>query len=312
MAASSVSRPYLSNSSSSRRAAEAAGGHLRFHVAQRGLRKADVVLDDAVERVVELAFLVDLELVELQPFQPRIGDRRASAETGRGAADVDPVRAHHQEHQQLALVEVGHVDDDVVEMLARHRLMVGDDDVAGLEAVLAVALQPVDHEHAEVRDEVRHAADVLRDQFAPGAEQRRAVVAHLVDHHVVGGALQVGRHLVGDGRQRVADHFQRDGVEVGGHERRPWSRFLLLPRAPLCSLPRLRGRVGEGAAVEFGICGWPPPCPSPVNGGGDGQISVACIANVIARLRSSRSVRRMERPSCGHSRTAPWSCRAPG
>ena len=45
-----VSRPYLSNSSSSRRAAEAAGRHLRFHVAERGFRKADVVLDDAVER----------------------------------------------------------------------------------------------------------------------------------------------------------------------------------------------------------------------------------------------------------------------
>ena len=39
------------------------------------------------------------------------------------------------------------------------------------------------------------------------------IVAHLVDHHVVGGALQVGRHLVGDGGQRVADHLERDGVE---------------------------------------------------------------------------------------------------
>ena len=69
------------------------------------------------------------------PSSHGIGDGRAGAEAGRGAADVDPVRAHHQEHQQLALVEIGHVDDDVVEVLAGHRLVVGDDDVARLEAV---------------------------------------------------------------------------------------------------------------------------------------------------------------------------------
>src|SRR6185436_18870149 len=61
---------------------------------------------------------------------------------------------------------------------------------------------------------MRHAADVLRDQLALGVEQCGAIVAHLVDHHVVGGALQVGRHLVGDGRQGVADHLERDGVEL--------------------------------------------------------------------------------------------------
>ena len=60
-----------------------------------------------------------------------------------------------------------------------------------------------------------------RDQFAVGVDQRGAVVAHLVDHHVVGGALQVGRHLVGDGGQRVADHFERDRVERMGRHHAP-------------------------------------------------------------------------------------------
>src|SRR5215470_7952963 len=36
------------------------GGHLRFHVAERGLGKTDVVLEHAVERLVKLALLVDL------------------------------------------------------------------------------------------------------------------------------------------------------------------------------------------------------------------------------------------------------------
>ena len=84
----------------------------------------------------------------------------------------------------------------------------------GLKPSRAVALHAVGDDHAEIGDEMRHAADVLRNQLALGVEQRGAVVAHLVDHHVVGGALQVGRHLVGDGRQRVADHFERDGVEL--------------------------------------------------------------------------------------------------
>ena len=34
---------------------EAAGRHLRFHVAERGFREADIVLDDAIERLVEHA-----------------------------------------------------------------------------------------------------------------------------------------------------------------------------------------------------------------------------------------------------------------
>ena len=115
---------------------------------------------------------------------------------------------------KLALEEIRRVDDDVVEMLAGHRLVIGDDDVAGLEPVLAVARHAVGDDDAEIGDEMRHAADILRHERAVGRDQRGAEVAHLVDHHVVGGALQIGRHLVGDGRQRVADHLERDGVEL--------------------------------------------------------------------------------------------------
>ena len=145
---------------------ETAGRHLRFHVAERGLRKTDVVLDDPVERLVELALLVDLELVELKPFEPGVCDRRACAEPGALPADVDPVRPHHTEHQKLALVEIGRVDDNVVEVLAGDRLVVGDDYVARLETAAAVALHAIDHQDAQIRNEVRDAADILRDQLA--------------------------------------------------------------------------------------------------------------------------------------------------
>ena len=192
---------------------EAAGRHLRFHVAERGFRKADVVLDDAIERLVEHALAINLELIELQALEPRIGDLGSGAEAGRGAADVDPMRAHHGEHQKLAIVEVRHVDDDVVEVLPRHRLVIGDDDVARLESLRAVALHAVGDDDAEIGHEVGDAADILRDELALGIDQRGAEIAHLVDHHVVGGALQIGRHFVGDRRQRVADHFQSDRIK---------------------------------------------------------------------------------------------------
>jgi hypothetical protein len=135
------------------------------------------------------------------------------------AADVDPMRSHHGEHQQLAVMKVGRVDDDVVEVLPRDRLVIGDDDVAGRKALPAVAPHAVGNDDAEVGDEMRNPADVLADQLAGGVDQRGAEVAHLVDHHVVGGALQVDRHLVGDRGQRIADDFERDGIERDGHLR---------------------------------------------------------------------------------------------
>ncbi len=65
---------------------------------------------------------------------------------------------------------------------------------------------------AEVGDKMRNAADVLRDQSAFRIRQRGAKVAHLVDHHIIRGALQIGRHFVGDGRQRVANDFECDRI----------------------------------------------------------------------------------------------------
>jgi hypothetical protein len=98
-------------------------------------------------------------------------------------------------------------------MLTSNRLVIGDDDIARRKAVRAVALHAVGDDDAEVGDEMRDASHILRDQFALRVHQGRAEVAHLVDHHVVGRALQIDRHLVRDGGQRIADDFQSDGIE---------------------------------------------------------------------------------------------------
>ncbi len=194
-----------------------AGGDLRTHVAHRGIRKADVVANDLEQNLDRLAGVVDLQLVELQPFHPWIDHLGAAAETRTDAADIDPMRAYHREHEQLAPKKIGHVDDDVVEMLARDRLVVGDDDVVGLEARGAVPLHAVDDERAEIGHEMRYPADILRHQAGIGEEHRGAEVAHLVDHHVIRGPMQIRRHFGGDGRKRAANHFERHGIELVRH-----------------------------------------------------------------------------------------------
>jgi len=193
--------------------AESAGRQLRTHVAHRVVRKADVVADERKHFLIDDTGFVDLQLIELQPFAPRVVCAITGAEARREAADIDPVRANHRERHELGFVEDRRVHHDVVQVLARGGLVVVQQHVAGAEARSAIPRDRVLHHYAQVRNKVRHAADVLRDQRAVRVEQRRAVVAHLVDHHVVRRALQIHAHLVGDGRQRVADDFERNGVQ---------------------------------------------------------------------------------------------------
>ena len=100
--------------------AELATGDLGAQVAERGLGKAQIVVDDLPQRVVALAGVVDLERAELQPLLVDLGglDR---AEADPHAADVDPMGAAGGEGHDLAVVEAGRVDHDVVEVLPAHR-----------------------------------------------------------------------------------------------------------------------------------------------------------------------------------------------
>src|SRR5258708_6627590 len=142
---------------------------------------------------------------------------RPCAEAGARPADVDPVRPHHGEREQLALEEVREVDHDVVKVLPRHRLVVGDDDVARLETLPAVALHSVGDDDAQVRDEMGNAPDVLADQLPVDIDECGTEVPHLVDHHVLRSALHVPRHLVGDRGYRVADDFRRPRIQFRPH-----------------------------------------------------------------------------------------------
>ena len=137
-------------------------------------------------------------------------DYAISVVKGRALPEVADGQKPVQRRILFAMNEMGLRADAKPVKSAR---VVGDDDVAGLEALRAIALHAVDHDDAEVGDEMRHAADVLADQPSVGVEQCAAIILHLVDHHVVGGALQIDRHIGSDGRQRVAQDLECDRID---------------------------------------------------------------------------------------------------
>src|ERR1700733_13989920 len=116
---------------------------------------------------IQLTCLVELDLIELQTFHPRIHGVGPS-ETCADAADIHPVGARCGESEQLAAFETRRVYQYVVQMLPANAPMIGDDHIAGMETIFAVTFHSIANHDAQVRYEMRHAADVLRQQAAPG------------------------------------------------------------------------------------------------------------------------------------------------
>src|ERR1700675_1387122 len=129
-------------------------------------------------------------------------------------------------------------------MLPRHRLMIRNDDVAGLKSAFSVAIHAIYDDRAQVSNEMRNAAHILRNECPIRSDERRAEVAHLVDHHVVRGAVEVRCHLIGDGRQRVSNDLQRDGIELLRHD----SLLNEMTSSPV--LATVRSSPGKSTVVE--------------------------------------------------------------
>ena len=163
--------------------------------------------------VVAFTRLIDLDRSELQPFlEDLVGG--VGPETHPRATDIDPVRPVRREGHQLAVMKTRGIDHDVVQMLTADLGMVHDHRITRLEAVETVALDPVEHRSPQIGQEDGQPALVLADHPPFGVDQPAAIIAHLVDHHVVGGLAQRRRHVFRIGDQRVAHHFKRHGVNV--------------------------------------------------------------------------------------------------
>ena len=79
------------------------------------------------------------------------------------------------------------------------------------------------HGVAHAADEHRQ-AEADRNRVALRIEHPDGEVERLVDDHVVGGAHQVGLHLLGDGDEAVAHDFGGDRVGAMAARRRRFDR----------------------------------------------------------------------------------------
>ena len=109
-------------------AADVVAGGKRVDVAHRVDRQPRVGADHRHQRLVDLALLQHLEERDVEPLHEHVGAVRAEAD----AADVHQVRGAGEQADQLALVEAGRGDDEVVEVAGAHPGVVGDVGVARL------------------------------------------------------------------------------------------------------------------------------------------------------------------------------------
>ena len=155
-----------------------------------------------------LASFEDLHERHLQPFGKNI-----PCDGAEHAADVLPMAHRRREGDQLAVVEDRQGEDHVIQVAAHHLWIIGEQDVARLDIFFA----PV----AKLRlDRIREAADEHRqaksdgNRVAVGVEKPDGKILGLIDDHVVGGAHEIGLHLIRDRHHRAADHLRRESVDA--------------------------------------------------------------------------------------------------
>ena len=218
---------------------DATGGHLRLQIPAHAGRDAHVAQDHLIERFVEHTPVVQLHHREDQPFLKNFGGVGHLAE-GHFAAQVDPMGAHGAERGQLALVEDRADRHHVVEVGAAAVVgIVGDDQIAGVQAVHAEFAQRRLHRQIE-RAEEHGQPGSLADQLGITGKDAGAKVEHFVDNRAHRRALDHLLHLVGDGDQIVTDHLNGDLVNRVAHGV-PFLGFEIEQGSP----QRRKGRKGQ-------------------------------------------------------------------
>ena len=209
------------------------GGDLRAQVTQGPLGQAHVHGNDVNQVLVHHAGLLVLDDGHLDALGEDVGGDLAEA-----AAYVQPVRHAAGKANELALVEHRHGEGEVVQVAARGVGVVGDQDVARLDVLVAKVPDLGFHRLGHAPDEHGQAqADGDRLTFL--GEQAYGEIQRLINDEVVGRAHEVGLHFLGHGKQAVADDLDDDGVDrlrlqLGGgdgvHERSLPMEICRLPK----------------------------------------------------------------------------------
>ncbi len=129
------------------------------------------------------------------------------------AADVDHVRGAGEQRHQLAVVEGGRGDDDVVEMAGALPRIVGDVGIARLHRLDRELADEVDDAARHRVHVARRAGDGLGQHPAFEVEHAGRDVAGLARAGREGGAHQGAGLLLDDGEQAVPHHLQANIAE---------------------------------------------------------------------------------------------------
>ena len=189
--------------------ADAVAADQRMDVALDLHRLADVGAHDAHHAFVDLAFAHQGQQRQEQAFVEDLPAVGRLAE----AADVDHVRGAGEQRHQLAVMEGGRGDDDVVEMAGALPRVVGHIGIArlhGLDRELADEMDDAARHRVHV---ARRAGDGLGQHLAVEVEHAGRDVARLARAGREGGAHQGAGLLLDDGEQAVPHHLQAD---IGG------------------------------------------------------------------------------------------------
>ncbi len=234
-----VSAPYRRHEPQEPVPAQLARGEHRVHVAPVHRLGPDVVEDHPVEVLVQLPGLVPAERV----VHLRLGVdvERVGVDARERASDVEHVRGHGGEAEQLPLVEDRHRDGDVGAVRGAEVGMVVDDDVA----VPDLPFQAVE----EAADVPGQGADVHRRRVRLAeltplrVEDSGPEILGLADDRAVAHAEEHAGHLLGDGVERAAEDPEGDRVDLHPLARRrarPATDLVLHHRHLRPPLPRRR------------------------------------------------------------------------
>ena len=193
---------------------DVAGRELRAQVAEHLHREADVLLDEAHQRLVDLARLVELERRDAQALGVDLGGI-GRVRPGDPPADVGVVAHRAGEREPLALVIERLEDEDVGQVHAAVERVVHDEDVARRHVVAVVAHDRF-HRRGH-RTEVPGEREALCHELALGVGEAGRVVHVVLQHARVGRAEDRERHLVGDREHGVLEELEGDRIVVGRH-----------------------------------------------------------------------------------------------
>ncbi len=151
---------------------------------------------------------------------------------------------------KLALMEHRKREGQVVEMAAGDVRIVGQQNVAGGDALRPEKLDLGLHGFRHAADEHRQ-AEPDRHRLAVFGENTDGEVQRLIDDHIIGGAHQIGLHLLGHRHHAVADDFDENRIDFDraiAHQRGPEIVMTRLPMASTSALSAGRTTVVEACS----------------------------------------------------------------